>query len=480
LSEYKIFVQRIGLIGITNILIAISSIILLPILTKNISIQNYGIWIQVNVTISLVSNLITLGLPYAMVRFLAATKEKSEVQEGFYSILLTILTSSLIVSFILFLFSQPIANILFNYNIAVAIILPLIIIIASLNNILLSYFRTFQQMKKYSLILFIQAYLTVILVSYFAIEGYEIIGIITGLLIAYIVTFLIMILFIILDIGFKVPQFTHIKEYLSFSLPTVPSNLSFWIVDSSDRYIIGILLGTAFVGYYSPAYTLGNTLTMLLVPFSTLLPSVLSKYYDENKIENVKTVLTYSLKYFLIIAIPSVFGISLLSKPLLMILTTPDIAINGYLVTPFVAISALLSGIYGIYTLVLILEKKTKFIGTVWVIAAILNVLLNVILIPYLGIIGAAFATLVAYVITFIVIFFYSSKYLKLDFNFGLKKIIFSSVLMSLFIIYSNPSEIFQICFVIGVSFLIYSLALIFLGGIKKDEFKFLKEMISS
>ena len=480
MSEYKIFVQRIGLIGITNILIAISSIILLPILTKNISIQNYGIWIQVNVTISLVSNLITLGLPYAMVRFLAATKEKSEVQEGFYSILLTILTSSLIVSFILFLFSQPIANILFNYNIAVAIILPLIIIIASLNNILLSYFRTFQQMKKYSLILFIQAYLTVILVSYFAIEGYEIIGIITGLLIAYIVTFLIMILFIILDIGFKVPQFTHIKEYLSFSLPTVPSNLSFWIVDSSDRYIIGILLGTAFVGYYSPAYTLGNTLTMLLVPFSTLLPSVLSKYYDENKIENVKTVLTYSLKYFLIIAIPSVFGISLLSKPLLMILTTPDIAINGYLVTPFVAISALLSGIYGIYTLVLILEKKTKFIGTVWVIAAILNVLLNVILIPYLGIIGAAFATLVAYVITFIVIFFYSSKYLKLDFNFGLKKIIFSSVLMSLFIIYSNPSEIFQICFVIGVSFLIYSLALIFLGGIKKDEFKFLKEMISS
>lgn len=480
MSEYKLFVQRIGLVGITNILIALSSLIILPILTKNLSIQEYGIWVQINVTILLISNLVALGLPYAMVRFLAVIKIKSEVQEGFYSIISITLISALILSFILFIFSQQIGKILFNGDTLVAVILPLIVIIASLNNLFLSYFRTFQQMKKYSLILFIQSYLNIALVSYFAISGYGVLGVVIGLLIAYITTFLIMYFFILLDIGFKLPKFTHVKEYLSFSLPTVPSNLSFWIVDSSDRYIIGILLGTAFVGYYSPSYTLGYTITMLLVPFSTLLPSVLTKYYDENKMENVKTVLTYSLKYFLIIAIPSVFGLSLLSKPLLMILTTPDIAINGYLVTPFVAISALLSGIYGIYVLVLILEKKTKVIGTVWSIAAILNILLNILLIPYLGIIGAAFVTLIAYATTFIVIFFYSSKYLKFDFNFGLGKIIFSSVLMSLFIIYSNPSGIFQICFVIGVSFIIYILTLIFLRGIKKEEFKFLKEMISS
>ncbi|MDP3034271.1 MAG: polysaccharide biosynthesis C-terminal domain-containing protein [Methanobacteriaceae archaeon] len=476
MSEYKIFVQRIGLIGITNILIAISSLILLPIITKNISINDYGLWVQVNVTILLVSNLITLGLPYAMVRFLAAKKVKSEIQEGFYSILLTILILALILSFILYIYSQPIANILFNGNITVAIILPLIIIVVSVNNILLSYFRTFQQMKKYSVILFIQAYLIVILLSYFVISNYGIIGIIIGLLITYCIVFLIMIIFIILDIGLKIPKFSHIEEYLSFSLPTVPSNLSFWVVDSSDRYIIGILLGTAFVGYYSPGYTLGNTITMLLVPFSTLLPAVLSKYHDENKINEVKTVLSYSLKYFLILAIPSVVGISLLSKPLLMVLTTPEIATNGYLVTPFVAISALFSGLYGIYVLVIILEKKTKVIGIVWIIAAILNILFNILLIPYFGIIGAAFVTLIAYVTTFVIIFYYSSKYVHIDFNFGLIKIILSSIIMSLFIIYSNPSGILNIFLVIGISFVIYMLSLIILGGIKKEEFKFIKE----
>ncbi|MEW6011597.1 MAG: polysaccharide biosynthesis C-terminal domain-containing protein [Euryarchaeota archaeon] len=478
MSEYKIFVQRIGLIGITNILIAVSSLILLPILTKNISINDYGLWIQVNVTILLVSNLITLGLPYAMVRFLAAKKVKSEIQEGFYSILLIILILAIILSLILFIFSQQIANILFNGNHTVAIILPVIIIIASINNILLSYFRTFQQMKKYSSILFIQAYLNVILISYFAIANYGIIGIIIGLLITYCIAFLIMIIFISLDIGFKIPKLRHIGEYLSFSLPTVPSNLSFWVVDSSDRYIIGILLGTAFVGYYSPGYTLGNTITMLLVPFSTLLPAVLSKYYDENKINEVKTVFSYSLKYFLILAIPSVFGISLLSKPLLMVLTTPEIASNGYLVTPFVAISALLSGLYGIYVLIIILEKKTKLIGVVWVIAAILNILFNILLIPYFGIIGAAFVTLIAYATTFVIIHFYSSKFLKLDIKIGLLKIIISSILMAIFIIYANPSGIWNILSVICVSFLIYIALLLILGGIKKEEFKFIKEMI--
>jgi len=479
LSEYKLFMQRIGLIGITNILIAISSLILVPILTKNISIDDYGIYIQLNVTILLVSNLVTLGLPYAMQRFLAAAKEKKEIQEGFYSIVFIALIPILLISFALSIIYQLIGNILFNGNTLIAMILPLIIIVATLNNLFLSYFRTFQQMKKYSSISLIQAYLSLILISYFAILGYGIMGIVTGLLITYIILFLIMYLFIRSDIGFKFPKFDHMKEYLSFSLPTIPSNLSYWIVDSSDKYIIGILLGTAFVGYYSPGYTLGYTITMFLAPFSTLLPSVLSKYYDENNINDVKTVLSYSLKFFLILSVPSVIGISLLSKQLLLILSTPEIAANGYLVTPFVAISALLSGLYGIYVLIIILEKKTKIIGIIWFIAAILNILLNILLVPHFGIVGAAFVTLMAYATTFLVVFLYSSRYLKLNFNFGIIKIIISSILMGFFIIYSNPSGIFNICSVIAISFIIYVISLILLGGIKKEEFKFMKEIFS-
>ncbi len=82
-----------------------------------------------------------------------------------------------------------------------------------------------------------------------------------GILIANIISFFIMIIFIISNIGFKIPKFKNMREYLSFGLPTIPANLSSWIVDSSDRYVIGILLGSAFVGYYSPGYTLGKHLS---------------------------------------------------------------------------------------------------------------------------------------------------------------------------------------------------------------------------
>ena len=87
---------------------------------------------------------------------------------------------------------------------------------------------------------------------------------------------------------------------MSFGLPTIPANLSNWVVNSSDRYVIGIFLDTAAVGYYSPGYTLGNIITMFISPLAFMLPAILAKYYDENNMKEVKTILKYSLKYFLL------------------------------------------------------------------------------------------------------------------------------------------------------------------------------------
>jgi len=480
LNEYKLFVQRIGLIGITNILVVLSSFILLPILTKNFPINDYGIWVQINTTLALLPNIIALGLPYTMVRFLSAEKDKIKIQEGFYSIFSVILVSNFIVSALMFIFSKNIANLLFDGNIGVAILLSLIVFFACLNGLLLNFFRTFQQMKRYSTFLLLQTYLGVLIISYIVIDGYGIFNAALGLLIANLITFIIMIFFIIHNIGFKIPKFKNMREYLSFGLPIIPSNLSYWIVDSSDRYVIGILLGTAFVGYYAPGYTLGNIILMILSPFSTLLPAVLVSYYEENKIEKVKLYLKYSLKYFLLIAIPSAFGLSVLSKPILLILTTPEIALNGYLVTPFVTLSALLFGIYGIIVNLLVLKKKTRITGIIWIIAAILNLSLNILLVPYFGILGAAGVTLLAYSIAFILTLYYTLKYFDFDFDFKfMLKSVFASILMSVIIIMIKPNGILSIITTILISIIIYFLILFILGGIKKEEYKFIINLIN-
>ena len=57
------FIQRIGLVGLTNILISLSSLIFIPIITKSFTTAEYGMWAQVNTTIALVPNIANLGLP---------------------------------------------------------------------------------------------------------------------------------------------------------------------------------------------------------------------------------------------------------------------------------------------------------------------------------------------------------------------------------------------------------------------------------
>jgi O-antigen/teichoic acid export membrane protein len=209
-----------------------------------------------------------------------------------------------------------------------------------------------------------------------------------------------------------------------------------------------------------------------------MLPVVLSKYYDENNMNEVKTVLRYSLKYFLLLAIPATFGLSLLSKPILTALSTPEIASQGYLVTPFVAVSALLFGIYAAFHHIIILEKKTKIVGTIWIMAAILNLGINIVVVPYMGILGAAITTLLAFAFALILTSFYSRKYFTFDIDFRfILKSIFASVAMSLVIIKWNPVGTLNILIIIGVCAVVYAVILFLLGGIKKEEIAFFKEL---
>lgn len=478
MSEYKLFVQRIGLVGITNILVTLSSLILLPILTKNLTIEDYGIWVQLIATISFIPYLVNLGLPYSMVRFLPTKKDKAEIQEGFYSITLLTLFVGVIASIIIFIFAEEIAILLFNGNTAISILLSAITLVFVANSSYTTLLRTFQQMKVYSIVTLVQTYAMVFLVTVLVQAGYNIEGAAFGYFIVQLLTLLFLFLYVISRIGIKIPRFKNINEYLSFGIPTVPGNLSNWFVELSDRYVIGILLGVAYVGYYSPGYTLGSLITTFMAPFAFILPPLLSPLYDEKKMDEVKNYFQYSIKYFVLIALPSIFGLSLLSKQLLMFITTPEIAVNGYFITPFTAISAFLFGIYGIISQTLILEKKTKIIGSLWIIAAIINLVLNIIFVPIYGIIAAAVSTLIAYAFTLLITVIYSQKCIKLQLNIKfLIKSLLASILMSLIIILVNPTSIVEIITVIIICAAVYLAVIYILKGISKEEIDFIKKL---
>lgn len=477
--EYRLFAQRIGLVGVTSLLSSISGILLVPILTKHITASDYGIWAQINVTIGLLSAVVLLGLPASMIRFLASEKDTERIKEDFYSIFAIAIFAAAISSLIVFLFSRPIAEMLFNNNIAVTKLLSLLFFVEPLNGILFNYFRTFQKIKRHSMFIIANTYLSIIFIAYFIFSGYGIYGAVVGLLLTRYMLFSVMFVIIISEIGIKVPRFHNIRELLHFGLPIVPQGLASWSVNSVDRYIISIFLGTAFVGFYSPGYLLGNMINIFAAPLSFLLPALLSRYYDLNNLKQVEFVLSYSLKYFLALAIPSAVGLSLLSKPILAVLSTPQIASQGYLITPFTAISSLLLGVLVILSNTILLKKKTPLASYIWIAAAMINIALNAILVPRMGIIGAATTALASFAFIFILTAYYSNKCLPfpVDLTFVLKSI-FASGVMSLIIFHWTPVGFLQVVLLVGICAAGYFIVLLLLRGFNREEIAFFSETL--
>lgn len=479
MRDFELFAQRLGLVGITNFLTGLSGVFLLPILAKNLSIDDYGIWAQVNVTLVLVSTVMLLGLPNSMIRFMASMKDEDAIKNGFYSILICAFISALLSAVIAYLFSRPLSNLLFNGNSNIFDLLPLVIFIDPINNTLFNYFRTYQKTKLHSFFSILNSYMAILFIAYFIISGYGIYGAILGFLTNKIALFLIMLGVIISQIGIKVPDFRDIRPYLAFGLPIVPGNLAIWVITSSDRYLISILLGTAYVGYYSPGYVLGNMISLFSAPLSFLLPSALAAYYDAGNLNQVKMVMSFSLKYFLAIAIPSTFGLSLLSRPILEVLSTPEIAANGYLVTPLVAISSLMLGVFYVISNIIILEKRTVLSSNIWLAAALLGLVLNLVLIPRLNILGAALTVLIAFSFVVFTTNYYSIKYLRfnIDYIFILKSII-ASIVMSLSITMLIPVGSLQVLLTIAIGAAVYLVALLLLKGFSRREFRFFADML--
>lgn len=468
-----------GIIGLISLIEGLSGFILLPILTRNISIEDYGIWVQINLALALLPAIATLGLPYTMVRFLAAISNREEIKEKFYSIVFTGLFSGMIASFVLFLFAEPIAEKIFNGNLTIIRLLSIIILIECLNSLFVAFFRTFQQTGKYLLFSLISISINASLVAYFILSFHNIIYAEVGLCISRLIVLLITAYLIISEIGIKIPNFRSINKFLTFGIPFAIQNLFGWIITSSDRFVIGIILGTAFVGYYSPGYALGNIIGIFITPLGFLLPAVLSKLYDKNDLYEAKIVFRYTLKYYLLLVIPCAFGLSLLSENILVLISTQEIAVKGHLITPIIALSAVIYGINVLFSHILLLEKKTKIIGITWVIAAILSLVLNLLVVSNIGIFGAAITALITYTFIFISTLHYSIKSPVVDLDLiSIFKSIFASILMSTVIYYCKPNSPLDILTVIAGSAIVYVATLVLLRAANNNEVHFFKHLL--
>ena len=226
-----------------------------------------------------------------------------------------------------------------------------------------------------------------------------------------------------------------LRKILTYGLPLSVTFLLEFIINSSDRLIIGWLINPAATGAFAAGYDLSLQTIGLVMSIVNLAAYPLAvRALEDGGSEKANLQLATNGTLLFGISIPMMCALIILSKNIVHIVLGPAFYHTGVMLMPWIAVSAFIAGIKAFhFDLSFQLGKKT--IGQIWVvcISASVNLWLNFILIPIVGIIGAAYSTLISYIIGLFLSWFLGRRIFKVPIAWKeLLKISIAAVIMSL------------------------------------------------
>jgi O-antigen/teichoic acid export membrane protein len=187
----------------------------------------------------------------------------------------------------------------------------------------------------------------------------------------------------------------RVRDYAMYGYPIAASLALTVVLSSTDRFVLDAYLGEAAVGAYHASYSIANrTLDVLFLWLGTAGQPALVMALERGGMERLKVAAREQLSTFLLVGLPAAAGVALVARPLSEVLIGEDLRTAAASVTPWIALSALLFGLTAYYFgQAFTLGKKTKRLLVAMAVPAGLNVILNLILVPQFGLMGAAWAT---------------------------------------------------------------------------------------
>jgi O-antigen/teichoic acid export membrane protein len=210
------------------------------------------------------------------------------------------------------------------------------------------------------------------------------------------------------------------RELLHFGLPMMLGHeLSNLILSMGDRYVIQALLGAAPLGIYAASYTLCQYVHAVLVSSmgQSIMPIYLRLWEEKGEAATVAFI-ERSLGYYVIIGTAVVAGLTAVGPPLLSLLASEKYA-SGAVIIPWVCSGIILQGAAQSLAAGLYIHRRTQVIMRVLIACAALNLVLNYLLIPHLGIVGSAVATLLGGAILSGALAFAARPLLRVRFPWG-------------------------------------------------------------
>lgn len=271
-----------------------------------------------------------------------------------------------------------------------------------------------------------------------------------------------------LTFNFHYPYF---KAALVYALPAIPTLLSSWVLDLSDRIFIERYFSLTEVGIYSLSYKIAGIALILSSSFNFAYRPVFFKLANAEDQEVTRKNIYDFNNLFLVLLLLLFFALSFFSKEIILLFFN-DAYADAYLYVPVIAFSYFLSVTGGLIARYFEQSKKMKQNMYIYIISSLLNIVFNFLLIPHLGAFGAAYSTLLSMLFVVLVGYYYTKKHcFFVEFNWKLLSII-CGALMSVFIIFEFMLKL-PVYYALGMKTL---LTLIVLSVFLKKYYPLLKE----
>lgn len=433
----------------SHILIMLSQIISFPILTRNLSVADYGKLGLFTVTVFFVVAFCKSGIQNAFVRFYDEYKYKKQRVDVYYS---TFFFGPLAITLSVVLVFWLTTGVFFKKHIITELtdVLPFLtvmILFKAVYIIFMSFWRAEQRTKIFNNLLVFTVYSTIVLgIGFLFLVQKNIYGLITGQLLAEIISAVLIVSIILKNYGkeiriksFSLPLF---REALVFGLPLLGMEFTNLMLSAGDRYVIATFMNGEALGLYTAAGNMINSVSGCLVfPISfAIVPIFMNLWITKGK-EVTQEFLSKVTSYFCLVALPIIFGIIAVGKDIIVFFASGKY-IASQSVIPFLSAGTILFGMTNILNAGLLIRKKTLSLMFLTMVSGVANIIMNIIFIKLgMGIIGAALATFLSYIFLIFATINVSFKYLsfRIDKKEIMQYFVFSFLMfLSIYFIHLN------------------------------------------
>jgi O-antigen/teichoic acid export membrane protein len=431
MSKQNELIKNTLILGLGRVSTQLVLFFLLPLYTYFLTPTEYGIVDLVITYAALLTPAITLQLEMASFRFLIDARGNELQKKLVISNVLRMVMPIIIISTLVFIMIASV----FSIPYASQIIFLIVIIIFS--NLFLQFARGLGENKKYAVASIATALTTLIASVWFiAFSGLGA----TGLLLSIALSNLVCVIYLFMSlkmwryIGFNNTNITLQKEMIGYSLPLIPNGISWWIINVSDRTVITILLGAAANGIYAVSNKYAAIFSSIFAIFSMSWTESASVHIDSKDRD-----VFFSQTTNAVIRLFGSFGLVLIAViPLIFSLLVSAQFNESYLYIPILILGAFFNAIVGMYSAVYVAKKLTKKVMNTSLVAAGINIILTLVLMPFIGIYAAAISTAVAFLAMSIFRHYDLKKYVSISYEKGLFFKIGSLYVVAMLLYYFN------------------------------------------